>query len=83
MNYICPVCGFDSLFKPAYHQSGSPSFEICSSCGYQYGHSDDDRGITFEQWRRNWIEKGMPWSSVNPKPENWDPLKQLQNLTQL
>ena len=55
-------------------------FEICPSCGFQFGVSDDDRGITYEQWREQWRARGMPWSSSNPPPKGWDPARQLAEL---
>ena len=62
MNNICPVCGYPELEVPAYRGVyGEPSYDICSSCWYQYGKTDDDEGISHEEWRERWIAEGMPW----------------------
>ena len=82
MSYYCPVCGFDGLYEPAYSESGGGSYEICPSCWFQFGVTDDDEGIAFHEWREAWIERGMPWSSKGrPAPKDWDPQLQLKNLT--
>jgi hypothetical protein len=81
---ICPVCGYPDLNEPAY--DGTPglhpgSLEICTCCGFQFGFHDDDRHITFEQWRNQWIAGGMHWDSGDSEPPpDWDPKKQLLNI---
>ncbi len=78
MNYICPVCGFDALREAPY---GAGMYEICPSCGFQFGVTDDDRHISFEEWREDWIARGMPWSSKGrPEPQGWNPKDQLRKL---
>jgi hypothetical protein len=81
MNHTCPVCGFDGLDEPPYSPSGDGLYEICPCCGFQFGVSDDNQGISFHEWRHGWIERGMPWDShgSNPPPD-WNPLKQLSKL---
>ncbi|CAN5913177.1 hypothetical protein BH11VER1_BH11VER1_27810 [soil metagenome] len=75
----CPVCGYPKLQEPPRSPSGGGSYEICPSCGFQFGVDDDDKGITFTQWRKTWVESGMPWSSRGQrKPENWDAKAQLK-----
>ena len=83
MSNICPVCGFTSLREPPRSpQTGAGSYEICPSCGFEFGVTDDDRGITFEQWRSRWVGLGKPWSSrgIEPVPDEWDPDAQLRAL---
>ncbi len=80
-NYICPVCGYPDLYEEAYRPSGEPSYEICSSCGYEFGKTDMDEHITFEQWREYWIENGMTWNGVSLPPANWSPREQLLNIS--
>ncbi len=80
-SYTCPVCGFNQLTEPAYSPTtGLGSYDICPSCGFEYGVSDDDDGISQEQWRSDWIAKGMSWSSQFPQPENWNPKQQVKSL---
>ena len=81
MQYTCPVCGFPDLSEPPRSMSGGGSYEICPSCGYQFGVSDDDRDITYEEWRKIWIANGMRWNSagINP-PKDWNPIEQLRRI---
>lgn len=79
--YQCPVCGFDGLEDPAYGTEGEPSHEICESCGFQFGFSDQSQGYTFEQWREAWVRDGCRWQSVGvPQPEGWNATEQLRNV---
>lgn len=78
MPYMCPVCGYPNLQYPPYSPQSGASYEICPSCGFQFGYDDEDQSITFAQWRQGWIERGMPWySSGIAPPINWDPSVQL------
>ena len=77
---ICPVCGYPDLYEPAY-DGNTDSLEICPSCGYQFGWTDDDLGITHEQWRAKWIAEGMKWRSSGRKHSaSWNPRTQLRNI---
>jgi hypothetical protein len=81
MPYICPVCGYPDLDEPPRSSSGGGSYEICPSCGFQFGVTDDDRGINYEEWRAQWIAEGMPWDrGSSPPPPGWDPVSQLKNI---
>jgi hypothetical protein len=81
MGYLCPVCGYSGLYEIPRTKDGGGSYEICPSCGFQFGVSDDDRHITHAQWRKTWINNGMLWrSNATPPPPHWDPKRQLQNL---
>jgi hypothetical protein len=82
MKHTCPVCGYPDLFDPPRTpKSGGGSYEICRSCGFQFGVTDDDSKITYDQWRKQWIEKGMIWrSNATKPPSGWNPKKQLQNI---
>lgn len=83
MTYTCPVCGFDGLEDPPRSPDSGGSYEICSSCGFEFGVTDDDRGYTYEAWRARWIARGMPWETPNagPPPNGWDAHAQLRNVT--
>lgn len=83
MSYMCPVCGYRGLGEPPRSPvTGGGSYEICPSCGFEFGVTDDDRGFTYEVWRQLWIDNGMPWESegLEPEPPNWDPEAQLRAL---
>ena len=78
MKYICPVCGYPELKRDPHYIA---SFEICPSCNFQFRVDDDDKGFTYAQWRKEWIEAEMRWNEGNSKPpEGWNPVEQLENL---
>ncbi|PYV51815.1 MAG: hypothetical protein DMG98_25340 [Acidobacteria bacterium] len=86
MAYTCPVCGYSDLSTPPWND-GAPSFEICPSCGIQFGYTDaaggdpEARTALWKKWRRRWIETGMAWNSIGQKPPSgWDPVAQLKNI---
>jgi hypothetical protein len=81
MKHTCPVCGFPGLGETPRSRSGGGSYEICPSCGFQFGVSDDDGGFSFERWREKWIKDGMKWSSRRTPPRGWNAARQLENLT--
>jgi hypothetical protein len=35
----------------------------------------------YAEWRERWIAEGMPWNGAEQPPQNWDPRRQLKNLT--
>ncbi|GEP40825.1 hypothetical protein [Brevifollis gellanilyticus] len=79
--HTCPVCGFDQLKEAPRSKSGSASFEICPACGFQFGVSDDDDGLTYDEWREDWITRGMEWSSRGIKtPRGWKPEALLKSV---
>jgi len=77
----CPVCAYPKLAEPPRSKSGGGSYEICPCCGFQFGVDDDDKGLTYAQWRQRWIADGAEWwSSKTKPPANWDAEKQLATL---
>jgi hypothetical protein len=87
MAYVCPACGYDGLEEPPW-TDGSASYEICSSCGIEFGYDDwaggDDKGRTnvYATWREKWRAGGMSWSSPGQTPPaGWDPVRQLRRVT--
>ncbi len=75
--YQCPVCGYKGLEAPPYESSGSPSFEICPSCGTEFGY--DDFETDHATLRNNWIQSGAKWwNPSTPPPPNWNPYEQLK-----
>ena len=81
MKHACPICGYSKLKEAPRSASGGGSYEICPSCGFQFGVSDDDAGFTFAQWRSAWKKGGMKWASVTPAPKNWDAAAQLEKIS--
>lgn len=79
--YVCPVCGFTNLEEPAYAR-GLPSYEICPSCGTEFGyddaHAEASRTDVFAALRQQWVDRGLPWSSAaTDPPAQWNPAEQL------
>ncbi|MCG7421042.1 hypothetical protein MHJ97_11470 [Macrococcus epidermidis] len=69
--YICPVCGYDKIDEPPYGIGGSPSYNICSCCGFEYGYSEDfevehkaivlpksQLNWAFQQYLKQWVNDG-------------------------
>jgi len=78
-SFLCPVCGYDALEEPAYDQDGCSSFEICPSCGTQFGY--DDSSAAHAKLREEWINAGMKWwSTAHPAPIGWSAVRQLENV---
>ena len=78
MAYTCPVCGYPELTRDPNYIA---SFEICTSCWFQFRITDDDEGYSYAQWRQKWIDGGMVWrNGISAPPAGWDPVKQLLNL---
>ena len=81
-NCTCRACGFIEMGE--FWENGEiPSFGICSSCGCEAGNEDFDLEDT-RKYRQKWINAGMKWyftgKGINPEPENWDPIKQMENI---
>lgn len=75
--YTCPVCGWSKLEESPYDETKSSSFEICPSCGTEFGYQDATK--SHAELRKEWIEKEMPWWSKSiEKPVDWNPQEQLK-----
>lgn len=78
--YTCPVCGYSKLHHPARDpNTGDPSFEICPSCGCEFGY-DDATQSAIEKYRSNWISRGAPWFRPEFRPENWSLKRQVKRV---
>jgi len=87
VGFTCPVCGYDSLTERPWTEVGGGSYEICPSCGIQFGYTDfagadlQAREELYERWRREWIENGMRWNKGrSTPPPGWDPVRQLNSI---
>jgi transcription elongation factor Elf1 len=78
MSFTCPICGYPDLSEdPDPH--GAPSFEICPSCGTEFGLDEGPNG--YDGLRQGWIERGMQWcSAVRRPPPEWNPEVHLASL---
>jgi hypothetical protein len=87
MCFICPVCGYPGLEEQPRGDLTGGSYEICPSCGIQFGYSDEAGGDEearkelYKQWRQKWIEGGMIWNEGRSKPPpDWNPREQLRRV---
>ena len=81
MTSTCPVCAWPELREPPRSPAGGGSYEICPSCGFEFGVSDDDEGFTYAAWRKRWLAAGAKWSGHGSKPPaKWNPQAQLATL---
>jgi hypothetical protein len=55
---------------------GTPSYEVCPCCGFEFGN-DDNPGtadpISFERYRQQWLSEGAPWFDPSIRPVGWSP----------
>lgn len=78
--YECPVCHHVGLTAKPYERwppppdadlaapyenaLGTPSYEVCPRCGFEFGN-DDNPGTaepqSFEGYRHEWEARGRPW----------------------
>jgi hypothetical protein len=78
LDVTCPVCGYPHLSEPAYDESGCASFEICPSCGTEFGYDDATKSI--ETLRQEWLDAGARWWSKDRHPPlGWSGIKQLDD----
>src|SRR5215510_1167854 len=68
---------------PPYQQRyGSPSYDCCSCCGFEFGF-DDDPGASatassFGEYLHSWIAGGCVWFTLSRCPEGWSLVEQLR-----
>ena len=80
-HHSCPVCGYDKLAEPPRNRTGGASLEICACCGFQFGVTDDDKSVSYDDYRQQWIADGMQWTSTGKKaPKGWNPQTQLASF---
>jgi len=66
---LCPVCAFEMV-------DGPRSFNICPSCGTEFGLHDEN--ATIGELRAWWLSTGPRWhSTVIRQPVGWNPTMQL------
>ena len=81
ISYVCPVCGYPDLDEEPRTEESGGSYDICPSCGFEFGVTDDSEGFTYEQWRTQWVQTGMIWWSNMKAPKGWNARKQLHSVT--
>ena len=79
--FRCPVCGYFGLDEPPRTAESGPSYDMCPSCGFEFGVTDDDRHFSYADWHREWIANGSHWWSRGRRPPSgWDGAAQLREL---
>lgn len=66
----CRVCGYYISNPPWGYDNQTPTYEICSCCGVEFGNEDYCL-LSIIRYRKEWKEKGMPWFERKLKPSNW------------
>jgi hypothetical protein len=83
-HHVCPVCGYPGLSQEPWGPQGDqPSWDICPSCGIEFGYEDSHidpvkRHTRHLELRQAWIDRGRTWwsqSPFHPTPSElgWDP----------
>jgi hypothetical protein len=68
--HICPVCGYNMEVPPC-------DYNICSSCGTEFGHPD----LQVAELREAWLATGPRWwSQYEQPPKAWDGNIQLLRM---
>ena len=67
----CRVCGLDQG-EPIWGEDGlSPTFDICSCCGVEFGYGDHSAD-NCREIRKHWLEaESGCWRSPQHKPTAW------------
>jgi predicted RNA-binding Zn-ribbon protein involved in translation (DUF1610 family) len=77
IEFACPVCGYADLGERPRDDDGWASFEICSSCGTEFGY--DDATVSHAELRKRWLSGGcIWWATWEKSPSNWDAQRQLE-----
>jgi hypothetical protein len=70
--YPCPVCGFPNLPDPPVDMS----YEICPSCGTEFGYTDFRR--SHDELMSAWLRTGPRWFATwVAAPAEWNGRRQL------
>ena len=75
-NHHCRVCGLYLTSLPWGDDDVTPSYEICSCCGVEFGYED----YTVEsavRYRDHWLANGAKWFAPQDQPNNWDLFEQI------
>jgi len=73
----------EGAHPPYDEQFGGASFEICPSCGFQFGYDDhpgaSGSATSFEEYRQRWVATGCEWwfSSRSRQPAGWNGTQQM------
>lgn len=76
---VCRVCGLAQDEPPWGSDGKTPSFNICSCCGVEFGYEDATPAGTRE-YRRRWVGGGAKWFTPSRRPEDWCLEEQLRQV---
>lgn len=77
--YYCRVCGYKEDYPPWGEDGFSPTFNICSCCGVEFGYEDASL-VGIRRHREKWIRDGASWFDPKSKPLNWSLEDQLKDI---
>ena len=75
----CRVCGWTHASPPWGENGSSPTFEICSCCGTEFGY-EDANADAIKSARQRWIDSGGKWFSPAMRPSGWSLEEQLESI---
>ena len=67
-NFQCRICGLIQSDLPWGEDGKTPSFDICSCCGVEFGYQDATI-YAIKRYRQKWISEGAKWFQPESKPE--------------
>ena len=79
IKHHCRVCGLFHEDLPWGEDDKTPTYEICSCCGVEFGYGD----TTLENVRAlrgGWLSSGCEWLEPSDKPKNWDAEEQIKMI---
>jgi hypothetical protein len=76
---FCRVCGLRQADPPWGEDGRTPTYEICSCCGVEFGY-EDSRPESVRRYRTEWIRKGAEWFTPQDRPAVWDMEQQFNNI---
>jgi hypothetical protein len=76
---ICRVCGAAQDDYPWGKDGKTPSFDICSCCGTEFGYEDATLNAILRK-RKLWIDSGGKWLRPEHMPKDWDLEESLRTI---
>lgn len=78
-HHFCRVCGYQAEDAPWGWDGMTPSFEICPSCGVEYGYEDATL-VSVRRYREQWLAAGGRWSDHTVSEDGLGALERLQRV---
>lgn len=78
-SYCCRVCGLARESEPWGADGNTPSFEICSCCGVEFGYQDCTPEYV-KKYRKSWFDRKNKWFSPKEMPLDWSLETQMENI---